>query len=47
MIHLNESLKSKSFGDESDLCNFINTYKVEVEQICVMHNIFYLFYWEI
>ena len=46
MIHLKESLKTKSFGSEGALCDFVNTHKIEVEQICVMHNTFYLFYWE-
>ena len=40
------SLKSVAFGSESDLCNFVNGRKVEVEQICVMQGLFYLFYWE-
>ena len=40
------TLKNKCFEYSYELCNFVNEYKVKVEQICVMFNNYYLFYWE-
>jgi hypothetical protein len=39
-------LQQESFGFAYELCDFVNNHKVTVEQICVINNRFYLFYWE-
>lgn len=40
------TLQAKSFENHYQLCRFVNERKVKVEQVCVMYNLFYLFYWE-
>lgn len=40
------TLKYESFVYTYEVCKFVNEHKVKVEQICVMDNKFYLFYWE-
>lgn len=39
-------LQDESFEHAYKLCEFVNKNKVKVEQICVIYNRFYLFYWE-
>ena len=40
------TLRDESFEYACDLCTFVNEHKVKVEQICIVYNKFYLFYWE-
>ena len=40
------TLKEESFEYAYELCNFVNEYKVKVEQICILYNKYHLFYWE-
>ena len=40
------TLNDKCFEYSFEVSEFVNRYKVKVEQICVIHNCFYLFYWE-
>ena len=39
-------LKDKCFNYSFEVSDFVNEHNVMVEQICVMYNCFYLFYWE-
>ena len=39
-------LKEECFSTAFKLCLFVNKHKIKVEQICVLYNQFYLFYWE-
>ena len=39
-------LKSKTFEHNFELCDFVNSYKVKVEQICIRYELYCLFYWE-
>ena len=39
-------LKYESFDFAHKLCDFVNEHKVTVEQICIVYNKYYLFYWE-
>lgn len=40
------TLKEKWFECADELCKFVNEHEVIVEQISVVFNNFYLFYWE-
>lgn len=41
-----ELLKSKKFDDANDLCIYINTHKVKLENIVSYKNDIIAFYWE-